>query len=117
MSSFLKKSARKNQRITTDAACMIQVPNSTAPVLVRLNDISQGGMSFYFEREDMGTKRGLQIQFMNIRRQFITATGHITTITSASGGQYRYSVEFDKPLTEEILMVLLMAMPLVKKVA
>jgi hypothetical protein len=117
MSSLLKKSARQHKRVPTQASCLIQPMNGAQPVIIRLNDLSVAGMSFYHDQNIFKIKTEVRIQFMNVKRQSIIAHGWIATAVADKGAPIRYSIQFRKPLTEENFSALLMAMPLLRRTA
>lgn len=106
MSLTLKKSARKDARVHVEGtSCQVSSLNSPNPYLAEIKDISQGGMSFILKQKAFGPKAVLQIQVQCSKKSPLLFTGMITRdpepYQSDSSEGFRYSVRFDRKLSEK----------------
>jgi c-di-GMP-binding flagellar brake protein YcgR len=112
VSIILKKSARKDQRVSAKAICWARPVGTERSLTVQMNDLSLGGMSFHANKPGFNVKSEVEILFKDSSSRLFSIQGRIVAVVKDRGNVYRHSVEFRKRLTEDQMTTLLQIVPI-----
>lgn len=109
---ILKKSARKDQRVSARVKCVARSVETGHTVAVQMNDLSLGGMSFFSSQPSFDVKSEIEIQFKDSKSRFFVVQGRIVGVLRDRRNVYRHAVEFRRRLTESQMTTLLEIVPI-----
>jgi c-di-GMP-binding flagellar brake protein YcgR len=112
MGIILKKSARRDQRVSAKAICWARHVGAGQSLTVQMNDLSLGGMSFYANQPGFKVKNEIEILIKDSNSRLFVIPGRIVAVERGQKKAYRHSVEFRHRLTENQLTNLLQLLPI-----
>lgn len=118
MSSPLKSSVRKDLRVQVErAACYVNSMNAKQAYPAEIGDMSLGGMSFFTNEAPFNEKSLVEIRIPGLKGHHVIFLGMVMSVpepqTEKPNFNYRYSVRFDRKLTEKEFRTMLSSLALV----